>query len=123
MPTIIFGVLILALALWVLGVISRQPDELSPVFDMILDNALKLCDASVGDMFRIEDGLVRVVGMRGALPEYAEFRRNQRPYAPPPDTPLGVAIQQREPVQIRDMRELPGLLDDRRRSVLQRLAL
>ena len=92
----------------VLGVISRQPDELSPLFDMILDNALRLCDASVGDMFRIEDGLVRVVGMRGALPEYAEFRRNQRPYVPPSDTPLGKAIQSREPVQIRDMRDLPG---------------
>ena len=92
----------------VLGVISGQPDELSPVFDMILDNALRLCEASVGDMFRIEDGLVRVVSMRGALPAYAEFRHDQRPYVPPPDTPLGAAIQRGEPVQVTDMRDLPG---------------
>jgi GAF domain-containing protein len=92
----------------VLGVISGRPGELSPVFDMILDNALRLCEASVGDMFRVEDGLVRVVGMRGALPGYAAFRRDQRPYVPPPDTPLGAAIQRREPVQVADMRDLPG---------------
>ena len=91
-----------------LGVISRQPGELSPVFDMILDNALRLCEASVGDMFRIEDGLVHVVSMRGALPAYAAFRRDQRPYVPPPDTPLGAAILSRQPVQINDMRDLPG---------------
>ena len=92
----------------VLGVISAQPGELSPVFDMILDNALRLCDASVGDMFRIEGGLVHVVGMRGALPDYAAFRRDQRPYVPDPDTPLATAIQRREPVQVPDMRDLPG---------------
>ena len=92
----------------VLGVISGQPGELSPVFDMILDNALRLCEASVGDIFRIEDGRARIVGMRGALPAYAAFRRDQPPYTPVPGTPLADAIQRREPVQVADMRDLPG---------------
>jgi signal transduction histidine kinase len=92
----------------VLKVISGQPGQLTPVFDMILDNALRLCEASVGDMFRMADGRAHVVSMRGALPAYEAFRRNQPPYVVLPDTPLHEAIQSRNPVQITDMRELPG---------------
>jgi GAF domain-containing protein len=92
----------------VLRIISSSPGELKPVFDMILDNAVKLCEASMGDVFRVEGNLAHIVGTMGALPEYAAFRRDQRPYAPAPNTPLGDAIRSREPVHVTDMRELPG---------------
>jgi GAF domain-containing protein len=92
----------------VLRIISSSPGELKPVFDMILDNAVKLCEASMGDVFRVEGNLAHIVGTMGALPEYAAFRRDQRPYAPAPDTPLSDAIRSREPVHVSDMRELPG---------------
>jgi GAF domain-containing protein len=92
----------------VLRVISASPGDLEPVFDMILDNALEICEANMGDVFRIEGNAARIVGTRGALPEYATFRRDQPPYVPAPDTPLSAVIHSREPVHVADMRELPG---------------
>jgi GAF domain-containing protein len=92
----------------VLNVISRQPEDLPPVFDMILEKALRQCGADVGDIFLTQNDEVRLVGMRGATPEYTEFRRGQTSYVPRPDTPLYDAIQRREPIHVTDMRELPS---------------
>src|SRR6185369_4333735 len=41
----------------VLGVISSSPGELKPVFDSMLENAVRICDAKFGTMFRNENGV------------------------------------------------------------------
>src|SRR4030095_1556794 len=54
----------------VLGVISSSPGELAPVFDAMLANATRLCDARFGNLFlRTEIGF-RCVAMHGPPSDY-----------------------------------------------------
>src|SRR4029077_20874225 len=59
----------------VLGVISSSPGELEPVFQAMLENAVRICEAKFGTMLRVEGDGYRVVAMHGAPPAYAEERR------------------------------------------------
>src|SRR5258708_37172016 len=50
----------------VLGVISSSPGELEPVFEAMLANATRLCEAQCGTMYSHEDDALSVVAMHGA---------------------------------------------------------
>jgi two-component system, NtrC family, sensor kinase len=87
----------------VLGIISSSPGELTAVFDTILANALRLCDAEMGHVLRAEAETLSVAAMRGGRPEYARFWRERGPWRPPPDSAPVQAMEQKKPVQIADM--------------------
>jgi signal transduction histidine kinase/HAMP domain-containing protein len=55
----------------VLRVISGSPGELEPVFDAMLENATRICEAKFGVMFRYEAGTYQVEAMRDVPPEFA----------------------------------------------------
>jgi GAF domain-containing protein len=59
----------------VLSVISSSPGELQPVFDAMLENATRLCEAKFGVLFRHEAGLFRPAAMLDVPPELADFIR------------------------------------------------
>jgi GAF domain-containing protein len=59
----------------VLRVISSSPVELGPVFDAILVNAVRLCEAQFGNLLLYEKEAFRVVAMHGALPAWDALRR------------------------------------------------
>jgi len=67
----------------VMRVVSSSPTDYQRVFDAILDNACRLCDAPLGVLFlAYEDGL-RCMATRGARPEFVEFlRQNPAPMDP-----------------------------------------
>jgi two-component system, NtrC family, sensor kinase len=87
----------------VLSVISSSPGDLKPVFQAMLENAVRICDASFGMLFRIEDGLVRAVAMVGVPPKFAEFW-HRGPQRPGPRTALGRVIEKKQTVHVADVK-------------------
>src|SRR5258705_9751735 len=73
----------------VLRVISSSPGELEPVFQSMLENATRICDAQFGNLYLCEGDAFRVVAMHGAAPAYAEVRKHNPLVRPPPDSALG----------------------------------
>jgi signal transduction histidine kinase len=77
----------------VLQVISSFPGDLEPVFQSMLENATRICDAQCGNLYLCEGDAFRIVAMHGAAPAYAEARKHNPLIRPPPDSALGrVAI-------------------------------
>jgi class 3 adenylate cyclase/putative methionine-R-sulfoxide reductase with GAF domain len=62
----------------VLGIISSSPGELDPVFDAVLANATRICDAKFGVMFKYVDGLFHTIAMLGVPSEFAKNLSNPR---------------------------------------------
>jgi GAF domain-containing protein len=91
----------------VLRVISRSPSDLGPVFEAMLANAVRLCEASFGMLFRFEGGAWGAVAMLGVPPAFAEFWQ-RGPQRPGPRTGLGRIAATRQSVHILDAITEPG---------------
>ena len=62
----------------VLRVISSSPGELEPVFNAILANATRICDARFGNMFLYEGGTFKLVAQHNPPPAYHQWIRDGR---------------------------------------------
>src|SRR5262245_36758306 len=61
----------------VLNVISSSPGELKPVFDAMLTNAVRLCEAGFGVLWLAEGDRFRSVALHNVPPALAEERRRE----------------------------------------------
>ncbi len=67
----------------VLGVINASPGDLAPVFDAMLEKAMRLCEAAFGQLDVYEDGDFNTVASRGMPAAWAKYRRDNPPrYGP-----------------------------------------
>src|SRR5499433_4486829 len=94
----------------VLQVISSSPSELEPVFQTMLANATRLCEASYGTMWLCEEDGFRAAALYGALPA-AFLEQLPRTYHPNPEVSLACAAKTRQVVQVADLRESRQYLD------------
>jgi two-component system, NtrC family, sensor kinase len=93
----------------VLRVISASPGELEPVFQAMLGNAMRICDAKFGIMFEFADGAYRALSSLGVPHPFDEHCRQWRVWGP--DTGLGQMVHTKEPVHIADVRADRAYLD------------
>ncbi len=59
----------------VLQVISSSPGDLEPVFATMLENAVQICDAKFGNIYRWDDEALHLVATHNTPPAFAEARR------------------------------------------------
>jgi signal transduction histidine kinase len=91
----------------VLQVISSSPGELTPVFEALLANATRLCEARFGTLYVYEAGALRMVASHKTPPHLAEVR-GIGPFHPDPSGALGGAIRAKRAVQIADLAATRG---------------
>src|SRR4029077_12116894 len=87
----------------VLQVISSSPGDLEPVFDAMLSNAVRICEAKFGSLYLYDGDRFRVGVLHNAPPAFAEFRRREPVFYPPPGTALAQIIATKRTAHTRDI--------------------
>src|SRR5262249_8616480 len=91
----------------VLQVISSSPGELKPVFQAMLSNAVGVCEAKFGVLFRYSENAFHVATTLDVPPAYAKFlrRRSFRPDVEPvlAGSPLHRLLSSKEIIQSDDV--------------------
>jgi signal transduction histidine kinase/CheY-like chemotaxis protein len=91
----------------VLASIGSATFELDPVFETVLRNAVRLCDADGGQVWRLEGDVYRAVLGIGGSDEYRRYLE-EHPVQRGPGTLVGRVGQERRTVQIDDAVSDPG---------------
>jgi two-component system, NtrC family, sensor kinase len=86
----------------VLQVISSSPGELQPVFQVLLENAVRICEAKFGSLFRFNGEEIQFAGEVGTPPEYAEFQKSRTSVKPRPGTLLDRALRTKQVIHTAD---------------------
>jgi PAS domain S-box-containing protein len=94
----------------VLGAISSSLEELQPLFDKILENAVRVCGARFGTMNLYDGEKFDVVAGCNVPPEYASAQVN-KPFVPHPRSALGTLAATHRPVHVKDIRAEPPYLE------------
>jgi two-component system, NtrC family, sensor kinase len=87
----------------VLQAISRSKADLQPIFMAILQNAVRLCDASFGDIYSWEHGALHLLASYNSPPAFAEERRRSGTVPPSPGSPTARMLATKSPVHITDL--------------------
>jgi GAF domain-containing protein/anti-sigma regulatory factor (Ser/Thr protein kinase) len=95
----------------VLSAISSSHGALQPVFEPLLANAVRLCQAKFGNLFIHEEGSFRHVALYGAPTAFAELRRRNPVVRPTPRSTLGRIAATKEVQEVPDIRTAQGYLD------------
>jgi signal transduction histidine kinase len=90
----------------VLRVISSSPGELEPVFNSMLANAMRVCEAKLGFMYRYDGDIWEVMAQHGAVAAYAEIA--QRSVRPGPETVVARIGRSKQIVQVADLSATQG---------------
>ena len=89
----------------VLQVINASPGDLGPVFDAMLEKALRLCGAAFGTLYTFDDENFEPVAFRGVSPRFAELMTKYPPTRRP-GSPAARALEAKRPIDV------PNLMDE-----------
>ena len=96
----------------VLQVISSSPGDVQPVFETMLENAVRICDARFGNIFRWDGDAMYLVATHNTPPALAEARRRS-PIRPSPGHPLGRMLATKAAVHVADLAAGAGYTERR----------
>jgi GAF domain-containing protein len=85
----------------VLQVINSSPGDLTPVFDAMIEKAIRLCEAASGSLWTYDGECFHAVAVGNVPPSLAEFVR--QPHTAGANTPLGRVVRTRQPVSVADL--------------------
>ena len=94
-----------------LRVISSSPGDLEPVFQAILEKAVRICDAKFGVLYLHEGGKFRSAALAHPSPEFEAFLNERGEFVPDPRTVLGRIEETRQKVHIIDAKTEPAYFD------------
>ena len=95
----------------VLQVISSSPSDLTPVFETMLANATRLCEANFGTLNLYDNGAFPLAATHNVPDAYAEYRRRHPILKVDPSHPLARLAVSKQVLQIADMRTEPLYLE------------
>jgi adenylate cyclase len=87
----------------VLRVISSSPGDLEPVFEAMLQNSVRICEAGFGQMFLCQGDNVRHVATIGVPTTLVEFDKRRGTFQPSPGGGLDQAMRTKQVVHIADL--------------------
>ena len=88
----------------VLQVISSSPGALEPVFNAMLENATRICEANFANLALVQGGEFRMVAMHGAPRAFEDLRLRRDPKIPMGSvTPLGRLFETKRMIHIADV--------------------
>src|SRR5262249_44557437 len=85
----------------VLRVISSSPGELEPVFQAMLENATRICEAKFGILWQMEAGAARLSASLGLPQAFSDFMQGG-PYTPSEHAPLTRVVRRRQVAHVHD---------------------
>ena len=94
----------------VLQVISSSPGNLEPVFETMLENAVRLCDAKFGSINRWDGEALHLVATCNVPPAFAEFRK-RTPFRPGPENPISRMLMTKTVIHFHDLAMEQGYID------------
>ena len=103
----------------VLGIISSSPSELRPVFQAVLENATRICEAKFGNLWLREADNFRIAATHGAPPAYRQFFDREPVVNPDPRSGLGVILKTKQLIHIADIKSPPTYKDKMRNATIK----
>jgi hypothetical protein len=97
----------------VLQVISSSPGDLQPVFASMLENAVRICDAKFGNIYRWDGDALRLVATHNTPPALTEARRRSPIRPRVSRTPSGRMLATKVAVHVADFAAEEGYTERR----------
>jgi GAF domain-containing protein len=95
----------------VLKVISSSPGDLEPVFATMLENAVSICDAKFGNIFRWDGATLHLIATHNTPSALAEARHS--PFSPDPKMPIGRMLSTKTAIHVVDLSTEKSYLEER----------
>ena len=95
----------------VLKVISSSPSDLQPVFDTMLANATRLCEATHGHVWTFDGEQMYAVAVRGDAP-FVKWLQDHNPVRPIPGSAAERIVRGERFVHVTDRRQEPAYRDN-----------
>jgi predicted component of type VI protein secretion system len=86
----------------VLRVISSSPGELEPVFQAMLENATRICEAKFGNLLLYDGASFEVAAIHGAVPAFEELRRRNPTFQASGASPLARLVTTKQSQHVID---------------------
>jgi GAF domain-containing protein len=91
----------------VLKIISSSPGELDPVFNAMLEHAVRICNAGFGGLWLYDGNAFHAGALYHVPPEFTEFWK-RGPHPPSPESTLARVVRTKQTAQIADLKNEPG---------------